>query len=134
VYAFPPFGILGQVLKKFVEDEAEGLVIVPFWITKPWFTQWGRLLISEPVLIKVDSNKVLYLPYRTTKEHPLKGDLKLLAGVLSSNAYKQRAFRQERLPLCSRPEEEPPTSYIARIGGCGRSFVVKGALVRPRLM
>jgi hypothetical protein len=134
VYAFPPFGILGQVLKKFIEDEAEGLVIVPFWITKPWFTQWGRLLIREPLLINVDSNKVLYLPYRTNKEHPLKGELKLLAGVLSSNAYKQRAFRQGLLPLCSGPGEELPTSYTARTGGCGRSFVVKGALVRPRRM
>jgi hypothetical protein len=132
VYAFPPFGILGQVLKKFIEDEAEGLVIVPFWITKPWFTQWGRLLIDEPVMINVDSNEVLYLPYRTNKEHPLKGDLRLLAGVLSTKACKQRAFLRELYPQCSKAEEDPHRNFTARTGGCGRNFVVKGALVRPR--
>ena len=40
-YAFPPFSLVGQVIEKALEDEARGVLIVPWWPSQPW---WGRLV------------------------------------------------------------------------------------------
>jgi hypothetical protein len=132
VYAFPPFGILGQVLKKFMEDEAEGIVIIPYWVTKPWFTQWGRMLVEDPLLIEVDNNDVLFLPYRTSKTHPLMGHLKLLAGHLSGKVSRRRAFPRERYEQCSGPGGAPQRNFMSPTGRSGRTFVIRGREIRPR--
>jgi hypothetical protein len=134
VYAFPPFGILGKVLKKFKDDGAEGIVIVPYWVTRPWFTQWGRLLIAEPLLIEVNTNDVIYLPYRTSRSHPLVGDLKLLVGMLSGDASRQKGFRTGLSRPCYMPDGTLQTNSTRRIGQSGKTFVVKGNVVHPRRM
>ena len=40
-YAFPPFSCVGRVVEKILEDNAEGILVVPHWPTRPW---WGRLI------------------------------------------------------------------------------------------
>ena len=36
-YAFPLFSIIAKVLRKIINDRAEGVLIVPWWDTQPWF-------------------------------------------------------------------------------------------------
>ncbi|XP_070522364.1 uncharacterized protein [Cardiocondyla obscurior] len=43
-YAFPPFILISRVLRKIIEDKAEGVLIVPWWPSQPWFPIFSRLL------------------------------------------------------------------------------------------
>ena len=43
-YAFPPFSVVGKVIEKVLEDEAEGTLVVPWWPSQPW---WGRLITQK---------------------------------------------------------------------------------------
>ena len=36
-YAFPPFCLIGQCLKKIAQDAAKGILVVPNWPTQSWF-------------------------------------------------------------------------------------------------
>jgi hypothetical protein len=134
VYAFPPFGILGQVLKKFYDDGAEGIVVVPYWITKPWFTQWGRLLVDVPLMVNINDNRILFLPHRTKQTHPMRGKLTLLLGRLSTDASRRRDFLERQSRLCYKGGENPPRNYTIRTGTSGKGFVVGGVMIQPRLM
>ena len=40
-YAFPPFSLVGRTVEKILEDEARGVIVVPWWPSQPW---WGRLV------------------------------------------------------------------------------------------
>lgn len=41
-YAFPPFILLPRVLRKIIDDEATGTLVVPWWPSQPWFPLLGR--------------------------------------------------------------------------------------------
>ena len=48
-YAFPPFPILGKVLRKAKEDSAKIILIAPYWTAQPWFPE-PLFLSHEPPL------------------------------------------------------------------------------------
>ena len=37
VYLFPPFSLLTRVIQKFIEDQAQGIMVAPNWPTEPWY-------------------------------------------------------------------------------------------------
>ena len=43
-YAFPPFSMVGKVLHKIELDAVEGILVVSYWTTQPWFSRLVRLL------------------------------------------------------------------------------------------
>ena len=45
-YIFPPFCLLGRILRKLAEDKAEAIIIAPLWTTQSWFTSLLALLID----------------------------------------------------------------------------------------
>ena len=47
-YAFPPFSLIARCLQKIAMEEAEGLMIVPFWPTQPWYSQLLHLITDIP--------------------------------------------------------------------------------------
>ncbi|KYQ53526.1 hypothetical protein ALC60_00052, partial [Trachymyrmex zeteki] len=79
-YAFPPFILLPRVLRKIVDDEATGTVIVPWWPLQPWFPLFRRLLRSEPLILSLDLS-LLSSPFRN--QHPAWRTLSLAAAKLS---------------------------------------------------
>lgn len=83
-YAFPPFSLIAKVLQKIKNDKAEGIVVVPYWPTQPWYPVWLQLLISKVLYFNPDK-KLLCSPFR--EEHPLHTDLTLMAGKLSGSRY-----------------------------------------------
>ena len=92
-YAFPPFCLLGRIMQKIVQDNALVIVVAPYWPTKPWFTMFRKMLLSEPHRIFVDAN-TLFLPHRLPAEstshpraHPMANKLSLMVGVLSGSHY-----------------------------------------------
>lgn len=80
-YAFPPFSIISKVLHKIKSDKAEGVVVVPYWPTQPWYPVWTNLLKSKALYFKPNKD-LLISPFR--EAHPLHKDLTLMAGKLSS--------------------------------------------------
>lgn len=84
-YAFPPFSVILQTLKKIQTDEAEGVVVVPLWPTQPWYPLFTSLIVSEKILFKPQLT-LLSSPHRKT--HPLCHNLSLVAACLSGKHSK----------------------------------------------
>ncbi|XP_011858159.1 PREDICTED: uncharacterized protein LOC105555726 [Vollenhovia emeryi] len=79
-YAFPPFILIPRVLRKIVDDRAEGILVVPWWPSQPWFPLFNRLLISKPLIFS-PSKDLLSCPSRS--HHPSAENLSLAAGRVS---------------------------------------------------
>lgn len=79
-YAFPPFSMITKVLQKIITDKAEGILVVPFWQSQPWFPLWTKLIVSDKIFFGPDKH-LLHSPFRTY--HPLHADLILVAAKLS---------------------------------------------------
>ena len=72
-YAFPPFILVTRVLRKIIDEEAEGILVVPELYQ-------NRLLVSDPIIFP-PSNDLLSAPFRD--HHPAYKTLSLAAGHLS---------------------------------------------------
>lgn len=79
-YAFPPFAVILKVLRKIITDQAEGIVVVPFWPTQPWFPLFQDLLCSEIVQFRPNDNVLLSISNSLPK-------FTLIAGKLSGRHY-----------------------------------------------
>jgi hypothetical protein len=87
------FRLLGRVMQKIIQDGATIIVVAPYWPTKPWFTMFRKLMVSEPLRFAIDEFS-LFLPHRTNQDeagaglrHPLTGRLSLMAALLSGSHY-----------------------------------------------
>ena len=102
-YAFPPFSVIPMVLRKLIQDEADVIMVVPFWPTQPWFTLLANVIIKKPVVFDV-KNDELYLPFRKQSSvkmaseqpadphphphpHPLTRHLRMLAARCSGRHW-----------------------------------------------
>jgi len=74
-----------RVLRKIIDDEGKGIVIVPFWSNQPWFPLYMRLAMTKPLMLRPHSNLLTF----GSRRHPLNSSLTLMASVLSA---KQQNF------------------------------------------
>ena len=79
-YAFPPFSLILRVLQKIIAEEAEGIVIVPYWPTQPWYPAFKALSKNSYITFEPDIT-LLSSPF--SSEHPLSRKLTLVAARLS---------------------------------------------------
>ena len=84
-YAFPPFSIISQVIKKIELDGATGILIVLDWPTQAWYPLLRRLLLADPLRLNWQHDLVI-LPFRTGP-HPLGKKLQLMACHLCGVVY-----------------------------------------------
>jgi len=84
-YAFPPFILLPRVLRKIVDDEAMGTIVMPWWPSQAWFPLFRRLLTSEPLIFS-PNRSLLSSPFR--KQHPAWRSLSLGVARLSQKRLK----------------------------------------------
>ena len=127
LYAFPPFCVIGRVLKKLQADRATLLAILPLWPTQVWFPHALQLLANTPLILPQHS---LILPQDPGRTHPRAPKLVLTAMLLSGNSLKTRAFHQ-RLPSFYLTHGEEVRNYnmgFASKDGC--QFVSRGKLIR----
>ena len=127
-YAFPPFAILPAVIQKWQMDGAFGILIVPNWPTKPWFSKIQEMLCAQPVLLHV-TDKLLFLPSRPLSIHPMVGRLQLLGLLLSPDPYRIEDFLQMWRKPCSTQDANHQPSYIDRTTHGGKSIVVQGVSI-----
>lgn len=91
-YAFPPFSLVARVLNKIITERAEGIVIVPFWKTQPWFPIFTRLQISDPIFFCPDP-ELITSPFRSS--HPLWKNITLVTARLSGNLFHDAEFQKK---------------------------------------
>ncbi|KAA6314576.1 MAG: hypothetical protein EZS28_055560 [Streblomastix strix] len=53
----PPIPIVGRIIRKIVEERAQGIMIVPHWPGQLWWTQLKKIAVSEREI--GESEKVL---------------------------------------------------------------------------
>lgn len=94
-YCFPPFSLILKCLRKIIDDQASGIIVVPYWPSQAWFPLFLELQSSDPIYFS-PSNDLLHSPSRT--QHPLWRSLTLVSCHLSgrrfhSNSYHRRLSR-----------------------------------------
>ena len=80
-YAFPPFSLISQVLRKIKEDQASLILVAPCWPTRPWFSDVLTLLVDQPLPLPLRSDLVVQ-PLSEIL-HPRPAVLHLTAWLLS---------------------------------------------------
>ena len=91
-YAFPPFSLIGRVLRKICDEKAEVLAVLPVWPSATWFTLALGLLCRTPRLLPRGS---LMLPQQPERRHRLEPSLKLAVWRLSGDASSNSKYRKK---------------------------------------
>ena len=96
VYAFPPFSIIHMVIQKWIQDQAEGIIVVPKWPSQPWYTLLNKLIVQQPIMIEVITDE-LFLPFSKQgqqQRHPMAGKLTLMVARCSGRRWQDRGALQ----------------------------------------
>ena len=128
LYMFPPFSLIGAILQKLIMEEGTAIFIIPFWPTKPWFTQVARLLTDKPTIIPV-TDTTLSIPGRE-KTHPMAGKLNLLACPVSGKSSVAKDFRKGLQSPSRTPLASPHAVCTRHISDCGMSFVCQNTRIQ----
>ena len=92
LYAYPPFSVWPQVLRKIQEDGATVMAVFPLWTGQLWFNRLLELTISH--IVAIPPVPPLYLPWDPLSPHPLGNCVAICSAILSGNPTKQQDFRQ----------------------------------------
>jgi len=128
IYAFPPFSLALRTLTKWKQDAAEGIVILPYWPTAPWYPLMLRMLIHQPVLLP-KGKRTLLLQHLPDQPHPLHRRLQLMACRLSGNPMKNKVFMETLCESFSRPGEIQLKDNTVATCRSGVNFVLKGVKI-----
>ena len=67
-YAFPPFSLIGRCLEKLHANQAEGILIVPRWMSQSWYPKLLRLLVEASIVIHPKKETVRFAKYPAAME------------------------------------------------------------------
>ena len=132
-YAFPPFNLIGRVLKKVRDQKINMILIAPLWVSQPWYPSLLEMAIQEPILVPWGED-VLQNPQG--EKHPLvlNGSLHLTAWLVSGQVQRVRNFQRTLEPLS--PALGPQELDIITTHP-GRNFVagvIEGKLIQFRAL
>ena len=126
IYLFPPLPLIDKTLSKFISDSVQsGLMITPFWSSRPWFPVLLNLLIAAPFLLSAGCIQDVgdFLPRQCQfLAWPIGCDLVLQQAFLGKLAYFNCAALKER-----------PLSVIRKNGDGSVCGVIKDRIVTVRL-
>ena len=125
-YAFPPFSLM--CLEKIQANKADGILVVPFWISQSWYPKLLRLLVDPPLVIS-HRETLLTLP-GCHKLHPLRKKLNLLACHLCGDSTRTEAFMKKQSTLSCNPGACHPRTSMTHTSINGFSSVLKGKLIK----
>ena len=90
-YMFCPFSVLGPVLQKIGQEEAEAVIIAPLFATQPWFPRLLSLVCAQSFILP-PTQQILSLNKKNDK-HPLKkmtlGAFRVSGKPLSVQEYRK---------------------------------------------
>ena len=127
LYLFPPIPLIDRVLDKFIQDNVtNGLLICPYWPTKPWFPRLLDLLIDFPLVF---SETCI-----TDQSQMLPKNCHFLGWPIGSSNAQKLAFRSKLQELPSKVSQKIPWLDIKNAGVNSVVGVVKGKLITVRLI
>ena len=134
MYAFPPFCLMGKVLRKIEDEGAYGIIVFPLWPTQAWFSTVSRLLIDAPILLSSETEDIITHPRKTLKEHLPK--LKLVAALIGNPTTENRMNNWGLLHARSSKllGGMEPRSSIKLISNSGSPFVKNGDMIPLNVM
>jgi ribonuclease HI len=92
-YAFPPFSLILKCLRKIIDDQAQGILVFPYWPSQPWYPLLQSLLKSEIMFLNPNKT-LLYSHFRDF--HPLHKELTLGVARLCSSPSVEEAHHQKQ--------------------------------------
>ena len=126
-YAFPPFSLVGKVLRKVELDGSLLVLVAPMWATQVWFPKMLHLLADVPVVLP---SACLTLPQDPRAVHPM-GDRLGLAGMLiSGDPSRRKEFRRGLETFCVPPGRKGRRYSTEGTSIGGLTFVSQGQLIR----
>lgn len=129
-YCFSPFSLIGKILQKVDQDQADMTFVAPLWNTQ-WFPLILRRIVTHSFIINSRKN-LLYQPQNQTKEHHLV-KLRLAVFRISGKSCKIMDY-QKNLPKPSlHLGNQLLENNIGHIAKDGCYFAVNGILnyLRP---
>ena len=126
-YAFPPYCLISRCLQKVIQDQATGIIVVPFWPTQPFFSVLLSLLVAVPQILGVTRHNLIHP--MLSSPHPLVGHLNLLVCKVSGDRYASLTFRQKLSTQLCIPGEIAPRNSTAMLSTNGGTFVFQGHMI-----
>ena len=132
-YAFPPFSLIGQVLRKVLQEEAEGILVVPLWTTQPWSppppppTPPSASHRSPTDCLTTETPAVLTREVRC--DNPLHHMLTIMVVLLSGQPYRNLGYLQQLKTLPVPHGEKGHRANIAHPSKVGDHFVLHKKLI-----
>ena len=126
-YAFSPFSLIATGLQKIEQDQATGVILVPFWQPQPWFTTLLHLLVDNPVFLP-QLNHLLTQPHNNAL-HPLHKQLKLMACKVSGKAFSSATYQRRLQQSSCNHGQMGRRNNINRTSSSGLTFVVNDRLI-----
>lgn len=78
-YCFPPFALILKALRKIINDNAKGIMVVPLWPTQAWYPLFTSLLITKPLTFLPSKGLI----YSHSSNRDVHQRITLVAGILS---------------------------------------------------
>ena len=122
-YIFPPFSLIGRVLKKLKEDQGQAILVIPYWPTQHWLPMMLQMLAHSPILLP-KKKTLLSLPFAPNKVHPLSKNLMLMACRLSGIPSEVKNFQQKLKILSSRHGDHQQGNNMVHILKDGKSLLL----------
>ena len=123
-YPFPPFSLIGWVLRKVQKDQTKLIIVMPAWQTQSWYSTLLKMAISNAFLLP-KHQKILLNPEGKIHSLVQNSTLRLVAWLVSGKTYLQREYQKGLLILSQIPEGKVP-SEIANQPGKSRLAGVMG--------
>ena len=102
-YVFPPFSLIGKVLRKIQEDRDTAILITPTWQSQPSYP-W-LLKMSKKNLIVLPAKKTLPMNPQALTNPLIKSEsLKLTAWLISIIEWRQREYLKRLQSSSQMPE------------------------------
>jgi hypothetical protein len=76
-----------KVIRKVIDDNRRGVLVVPYWPTQTWFPLLMRILEQPPTILQPSKN-LLVMPSNREKIHPLHKTLRLVICLVSGQNFK----------------------------------------------
>ena len=120
-YAFPPFSLIPRCLGKIRRENADLILVCPFWPSQPWWPLLLEMAIDVPRVFR--PHRIL-LHSSELQPHPLlqSSRFRLTAWRLSGLAYKSDNFRLKLSNYCwpvHVPRHQPPINLHGAAGVAG---------------
>ena len=124
-YAFPPIAIISSVLSKISQDEAEGIIVVPYWPDQVWYLVMLKMLISIPTLVN-SMKSLLQLPQSPDQNHPMWRKADMIVAHLSGAARRAQHCQKQLLRSYQLPGDRAQRNVTMGTSNGLLTFIING--------